>query len=437
MRMLMTDLLRIKIEPLTQAKTKLLKQRQIILTSPDLISTVKKIVNSVKTQGDEALHRYSKSIDKVDISTIGVNVNAQEIQNAYRYVSQEQIDALITLRDKIHAVEDTRIKQLSYTLNSEHLKIANICQPIESVGCYVPGGQANYPSSLLMTTVPAKVAGVPRIVVCSPPTSNHDISPILLVAADLCGVNEIYRVGGAQAIAAMAYGTASIPPVLKIVGPGNQYVTTAKDLVASQVAVDYPYGPSELLILADDSANPYHIALDLISQAEHTSNNVVGLITTSQQLAEQVHNLISELVRTIDRQQIVIQSLDHFGFILTSETMLEAINFVNTFAPEHLELITKNSAELTNKILSAGVILVGPYTPASASDYCFGTNHVLPTNGYSRMYSGLSVYDFVKQIAVIESSKTYLKQIEKMAQTFAESEQLPNHYQAIQGRIER
>ena len=433
----MIDLLRIKIEPLTHVKSKLLKQRARTLSSSELLSTVKEIVNSVKTQGDEALLRYSKSIDKVDISTIGVRVGVQEINNAYRYVSQEQIAALINLRDNIRGIEDTRLNQLSYTIDSEHLKITNICQPIESVGCYVPGGQASYPSSLLMTTLPAKVAGVPRIVVCSPPTTNQDISPIILVAADLCGVNEIYRVGGAQAIAAMAYGTASIPPVLKIVGPGNQYVTAAKELVASQVAVDYPYGPSELLILADDSANPYHIALDLISQAEHTSNNVVGLVTTSQQLAEQVHKLLNEIIHNIDRQQIVIQSLTTFGFILTSETLHEAINFVNEFAPEHLELITTNSAALTNKILSAGVILVGPYTPVSASDYCFGTNHVLPTNGYSRMYSGLSVYDFIKRIAVIESSKTYLKQIKKMAQILAKSEKLPNHYQAIKGRIQR
>ncbi len=433
----MTEPLRIEIEPLTQAKTKLLTQRQITLTSSDLMSTVKEIVNSVKTQGDKALQRYSKSFDNVDISTIGVKVGDREIRNAYRYVSREQIEALTNLRDNIRGIEDTRLKHMSYTIDSEHLKITNICQPIESIGCYVPGGQASYPSSLLMTTIPAKVAGVPRIVVCSPPTFNQDISPIILVAADLCGVNEIYRVGGAQAIAAMAYGTASIPPVLKIVGPGNQYVTAAKELVTSQAAVDYPYGPSELLILADDSANPYYIALDLISQAEHTSNNVVGLITTSQQLAEHVHKILSKLIHNIDRQQIVIQSLANFGFILTSETMLEAINFVNAFAPEHLELITKNTAELTNKIVSAGVVLVGPYTPASASDYCFGTNHVLPTNGYSRIYSGLSVYDFIKRIAVIESSKQYLKQTEKMARTFAESEKLPNHYQAIKGRIQK
>jgi histidinol dehydrogenase len=288
-----------------------------------------------------------------------------------------------------------------------------------------------------MTTIPAKVAGVPRIVVCSPPTLNQDISPVILVAADLCQVNEIYRLGGAHAIAAMAYGTESIPSVLKIVGPGNQYVTAAKELVASQVAVDYPYGPSELIILADGSANPYHIVLDLISQAEHTSNNVVGVITTSQQLAEQVHEILGELICDIDRHQIVIQSLNNFGFILTSETIPDAIEFVNAFAPEHLELMTNNADELTSQIMSAGVILVGPYTPASASDYCFGTNHVLPTNGYSRMYSGLSVYDFLKRITVIESSKTYLKQVNEMARVFAESEKLPNHYQAIKGRIQR
>ena len=433
----MTELLTIKIERLTQAKDNLLKRRQLTLTSSDLKLHVQEIVNNVKTQGDKALHRYSQSFDQVDISTIGIKVGTRDIQNAYRNVSREQIAALTVLRDKIRDIESTRLKQMSYSINMEHLKITNVCTPIQSVGCYVPGGQASYPSSLLMTVIPAKVAGVPRIVVCTPPASNRDINPVILVAADLCDVNEIYRIGGAQAIAAMAYGTASIPSVLKIVGPGNQYVTIAKELVASQVAVDYPYGPSELIILADDSANPYHIALDLISQAEHTPNNVVGLISTSQQLAKQVHQILGELIGHIDRQQIVTQSLTNFGFILTSETMLEAIEFVNAFAPEHLELITKNADELTNKVISAGVILVGPYTPASASDYCFGTNHVLPTNGYCRMYSGLSVYDFLKRIAVIESSKSYLKQVDKVARIFAESEKLPNHYQAIKGRLQR
>jgi histidinol dehydrogenase len=433
----MTQLLTIEIERLIQAKTNLLNDRQLVLTSSDLKSRVEEILNCVKAQGDEALHRYSQSFDGVDISKTGVKVETQEIQDAYRLVSNEQIEALTNLRDKIRDIEATRLRQMSFATDSEHLKISNVCKPIQSVGCYVPGGQASYPSSLLMTTIPAKVAGVPRIVVCSPPTFNQDISPVILVAADLCEVNEIYRVGGAQAIAAMAYGTASILPVLKIVGPGNQYVTVAKELVASHVAVDYPYGPSELIILADDSANPFYVGLDLISQAEHTSNNVVGLITTSQRLAERVHQIVEELIHNIDRQQIVIQSLNNFGFILTSETMLEAINFVNAFAPEHLEIMTKNTAEVTRKIMSAGVILVGPYTPASASDYAFGTNHVLPTNGFSRIYSGLSVYDFIKRIAVIESSRTYLKQIETITHIFAKSEKLPNHYQAIRGRFQK
>jgi histidinol dehydrogenase len=433
----MTQLLTIEIERLIQAKTNLLNDRQLVLTSSDLKSRVEEILNCVKAQGDEALHRYSQSFDGVDISKTGVKVETQEIQDAYRLVSNEQIEALTNLRDKIRDIEATRLRQMSFATDSEHLKISNVCKPIQSVGCYVPGGQASYPSSLLMTTIPAKVAGVPRIVVCSPPTFNQDISPVILVAADLCEVNEIYRVGGAQAIAAMAYGTASILPVLKIVGPGNQYVTVAKELVASHVAVDYPYGPSELIILADDSANPFYVGLDLISQAEHTSNNVVGLITTSQRLAERVHQIVEELIHNIDRQQIVIQSLNNFGFILTSETMLEAINFVNAFAPEHLEIMTKNTAEVTRKIMSAGVILVGPYTPASASDYAFGTNHVLPTNGFSRIYSGLSVYDFIKRIAVIESSRTYLKQIETITHIFAKSEKLPNHYQAIRGRLQK
>jgi histidinol dehydrogenase len=287
-----------------------------------------------------------------------------------------------------------------------------------------------------MTAVPAKVAGVPRIVVCSPPTTKGAINPLVLVAADICGVNEIYKVGGAQAIAALAYGTETIKPVRKIVGPGNKYVTTAKILVSKDVAIDMPAGPSEVLVLADETASPRVVALDMISQAEHSEDSVAGLITTSKKLAEKVQDWLKKMATSTDRGEIVTKALEKYGFIITCDSIDEAVELANVFAPEHVEIMTKAPMEIADSITSAGLILVGPYSPVALSDYGSGTNHVLPTGGFGHAFSGLSALDFTRRVSIVESSKDGLLSLRNYVKVMTAAENLPNHYKAIEARFE-
>jgi histidinol dehydrogenase len=286
-----------------------------------------------------------------------------------------------------------------------------------------------------MTAVPAKVAGVPRIVVCSPPTTKGAINPLVLVAADICGVKEIYKVGGAQAIAALAYGTETIKPVRKIVGPGNKYVTTAKILVSKDVAIDMPAGPSEILVLADETGNPRVIALDMISQAEHSEDSVAGLITTSKKLAEEVRGQLKKMATSVDRGEIVTKALEKYGFIITCASIDEAVELANVFAPEHVEIMTKAPMEIADRITSAGLILVGPYSPVALSDYSSGTNHVLPTGGFGHACSGLSALDFARRVSIVESSKEGLLSLKNHVKVMTDAENLPNHYKAIEARF--
>jgi len=287
-----------------------------------------------------------------------------------------------------------------------------------------------------MTTIPAKVAGVPRIVVCSPPNEDGEVNPLVLVAADICGVNEVYKVGGAQAIAALAYGTDTIKQVRKIVGPGSKYVTMAKVLVSKDVAIDMPAGPSEVLVLADETANTKFVAADMISQAEHGSDSVAGLITTSPTVAEGVLEWLSKLVRSSERCKIVEKALTECGFIITCDTADEMIALVNVFAPEHLEIMTKNPLEIVDKVTSAGLILIGSYSPVSLSDYGSGTNHVLPTGGFAHAFSGLSVLDFVRRVSVVDCSKEGLLALKAHVKVMTEAENLPAHYKAVEARFE-
>ncbi|MGH9878556.1 MAG: histidinol dehydrogenase, partial [Nitrososphaerales archaeon] len=291
------------------------------------------------------------------------------------------------------------------------------------------------PSTVIMCAVPAKVAGVRRIIVCTPPTKDGGIDPLTLVAADLCGVNEIYRVGGAQSIAAMAYGTETIKPVSKIVGPGGTFVTIAKVLASSKVSIDMLAGPTELLVLADESADPKSLALDIIAQSEHSADTFCGLVTTSKKLADNVANELSNGITSIDRAEIVSRSLEQNGFIAMCKNCNDAVRFTNELAPEHLQVITKDARRLVSKIESAGVILVGEYTSSAASDYAFGSNHVLPTLAFARSRASLSSLDFVKLVSVVESSKAGLKKIAGLVKLMSESEDLPNHYKAIKARL--
>lgn len=400
-----------------------------------LEASVREIIEEVRKRGNEALFAFTRKFDGSDLSRRGIVVTEEDVRSAYEKVSEAQINALTYLKNRIAETERYKLTQFSFSQQEMGLTISHAFKPIQSVGCYVPGGLAAYPSTLLMVVTPAKTAGVPRIAICSPPTCDGEIHPLILVAADICGVNEVYRVGGAQAIAALAYGTESIDPVMKIVGPGRSIVTYAKALVSKDVAVDFPAGPSELLVVADETADPRFIALDLISQSEHAPDNLVGVITTSESCAQRVIDEVEKRVEEIDRREVVVQSLTEKGFVFVCEEMQDAIDFVNAFAPEHLEIVTRKPAEVASRIISAGLILLGPYTPVAGSDYCFGTNHVLPTGGYSHMYSGLSALDFVKRINIVECSKEHLEDVEEVARTLALSEGLPNHFLALKERL--
>ena len=329
------------------------------------------------------------------------------------------------------------LSQACFKKSQDGVTVQNVLRAIESVGCYVPGGQAAYPSTLVMAAVPARAAGVPRIVVCSPPNAEGRVNPLILAAADICGVNEVYKVGGAQAIAALAYGTETIKPVKKIVGPGSKYVTIAKILVSKDVTIDMPAGPSEVLVLADKTANPKFIALDMISQVEHGGDSVAGLITTSKKLAEEVQTFLSNTAIGLDRREIVEKALEQYGFIIICSNMAEAIDLANAFAPEHVELMMQDPEKTAEKITSAGIILVGSYSPVALSDYATGTNHVLPTGGFGRAFSGLSALDFARRVSIVESSKEGLYSVREHVKVMTEAENLPNHFEAVKARFKK
>ncbi|MCK4953601.1 histidinol dehydrogenase [Candidatus Bathyarchaeota archaeon] len=400
----------------------------------ELEKYVKSIINEIRERGDAALLEFTKKFDHANLTPENLCVTKGEIEDAYSKVSREQVSALEFMKDKIENFERQLLKQIDVTID-EDIRVRILSRPIQSIGCYVPGGEAVYPSTLIMTVTPANVAQVPRIVVCSPPSEEGLINSLTLVAADICEVDEIYKIGGAQAIAALAYGTESIIPVKKIVGPGNKFVTMAKILVSRNTAIDMPAGPSEILVLADETADPRIVALDMISQAEHSTESVVGLVTTSKELTENVIEELKKLVPKVSRGKFISEALSKHGFIIIYENIEEAIDFSNKFAPEHLEVITKKPIEVVNKISSAGLILMGPYAPVSASDYCIGTNHVLPTSGFGHVFSGLSVLDFVKRINCIEGSKKGLLKLRENIRTLTESEGLPNHFLAVDGRF--
>ncbi|HLE76015.1 MAG TPA: histidinol dehydrogenase [Candidatus Bathyarchaeia archaeon] len=396
---------------------------------------VKAIVNKVVKNGDAALIEFAEKFDKATLEAENLRVTAKEIEEAYKATSKEQISALKLMKSKVGSLENRVLERIKIATSKDGIAVQTALRPIESVGCYVPGGQAAYPSTVVMTAVPAKVAGVPRIVVCSPPTPQGTVNPLILVAAEICGVNEIYKVGGAQAIAALAYGTETIKPVKKIVGPGNKYVTAAKILVSKDVAIDMPAGPSEILVLADETANPQFVALDMISQAEHDADSVAGLITTSQKVAEKTLFWLGKMTAPADRGIIVRKALAEQGFIITCDSVEEMVDLANVFAPEHVEIMTRNPMEIAKRITSAGLILLGTYSPVSLSDYGSGTNHVLPTGGFGHAFSGLSVLDFARRVSVVESSKEGLLKLKRHVKVLTEAENLPNHYRAIEARF--
>ena len=399
-------------------------------------NSVKAIIKQVKDNGNNALVEFALKFDKAELTLRTLKVKTEEIKEAYNRASLEQVSALKFMKEKVEAFQKQLLAQTEIKTSSDGIWVQTVLRPIESVGCYVPGGQATYPSTLIMTTVPAKVAGVPRIVVCSPPDTKGKINPLVLVAADICGVDEVYKAGGAQAIAALAYGTKTIKSVRKIVGPGSKYVTAAKVLVSTDVAIDMPAGPSEVLVLADESADARFIAFDMVSQAEHGGDSVAGLITTSEKVALQVQQNLATVAASAGRREEVSEALAKYGFIIVCKSMEEAVNLVNQFAPEHLEVMTAKPQEIAEK-LTAGLILIGPYSPVALSDYASGTNHVLPTGGFAQSFSGLSAFDFMRRVSIVESSRTGLERVKDTIKVMAEAENLPNHYKAIEARFEK
>jgi histidinol dehydrogenase len=404
----------------------------------ELENYVKEIMDEVRNDGDKALTDFVKKYDGVKVDIDKFMVEREDIDKAYERVNEDEISALKYSKRRIESFQKSLLKRLKFGwyYGRKDVKVINLTLPIESIGCYVPGGYSPYPSSLLMAVVPAKVAKVPRIAVCSPPMSDGKLNPILLVAADICRVDEIYKIGGAHAIAALAYGTESIKPVKKIVGPGNKYVTTAKIIASKDVAVDMPAGPSEILILADDSANPYFIAFDLISQAEHSPESICGLVTTSKDLASKVISELEKIMANPARAEIITKAFTQNGFVVICDEINEAIDFVNDFAPEHLEIVTKREDEIIEKIKSSGMVFLGPYSPVPVGDYCVGTNHILPTGGYAKVYSSLSVMDFVKRVSVVKCSKKGLRRMMKPISALARREGLINHAIAVEKRFE-
>ena len=395
---------------------------------------VETIIKNVQKNGDSSVKKYEKKFTGANLSTL--RISKTEIKNAYSKISKNEITALRLAKTRVEKTEST-IKNIfkNKKINHDGIQILKKFIPIQSTGCYIPGGLARYPSSVIMSVIPAKVAGVKRIVVVSPPNSNGRIDPLTIVAADICGATEIYKTGGVQAIAALSYGTKSISKVDKIVGPGGAFVTLAKSLVNDNTGIDMLAGPTELGIIADNSANPEFLALDLISQAEHSNDTFCYLITNSEKIAKLVNQIILKLLPTIQRKELVQSSLSKNGFIAVCKNNSDMINLANSLAPEHLQIITKNSTGISSKITTAGLVLLGNYSPSSASDYILGSNHILPTNGFGKIRGSLSVMDFIKLNTEVLASKSSLSKISKHLETLTTSEGLPNHFEAVRGRL--
>ena len=399
-------------------------------------AAVADILANVKEKGDEALFSYTKEFDKVEVTPETIRVTEAEIEEAYKAVDASLLEVIRKALVNIRSYHEKQRQNSWFTSTENGTMLGQKVTPLNRVGVYVPGGKAVYPSSVLMNIVPAKVAGVPHIVMSTPPGKDGKVNPSTLVAAKEAGADEIYKVGGAQAIGALAYGTASIPKVDKIVGPGNIFVALAKKAVYGHVSIDSIAGPSEILVLADETANAHYVAADLLSQAEHDEMASAILITTSTELAQNVEKEIEGYLKVLSRKEIIEKSLENFGYILIAEDMDEAIEAANEIASEHMEIVTKNAFEVMMKVRNAGAIFIGEYSSEPLGDYFAGPNHVLPTNGTAKFFSALSVDDFIKKSSIVYYSKSALQEIHRDIIRFASSEQLTAHANSIAVRFE-
>ena len=399
-------------------------------------ASVKEILDKVKEEKDAAVFAYTAKFDGAELTADTIEVTDAEIEEAYAQVDDTLLTVIRKAKDNIESYHAKQRQNSWFDSKPDGTILGQKITPLHRVGVYVPGGKAVYPSSVLMNVMPAKVAGVDEIIMVTPPGKNGKVSPNTLVAAKEAGVDKIYKVGGAQAIAALAYGTESIPKVDKIVGPGNIYVALAKKAVYGHVSIDSIAGPSEILVVADETANPRYVAADLLSQAEHDELASAILVTTSEKLAHEVSNQVDGFLKELSRAEIIFKSLDNYGYILLADTMEDVIDVANEIASEHMEIVTKNAFEVMMKVRNAGAIFIGEYSSEPLGDYFAGPNHVLPTNGTAKFFSALSVDDFIKKSSIVYYSRSALKEIHKDIIHFAKAEQLTAHANSIHVRFE-
>ncbi len=400
------------------------------------LDVVKEIIDGVRDRGNAALLEYTRRFDRVNLNSDELRVSKKEFEEAFSAVDDEFVSAIKFAKERIISYHENQRRDSWFTTEEDGIMLGQQIRPIERVGIYVPGGMASYPSSVLMNALPAKVAGVSEIAMCVPPNEKGQVSPYTLVAAHEVGVTEVYRVGGAQAIAAMAYGTETIRKVYKIAGPGNIYVTLAKKLVVGAVDIDMLAGPSEVVILADAKANPTYIVADMLAQAEHAPDATAILVATSFKLAEDVATQLGEELGLIKRQSIARESIKNFGKILVTDSLEMAIRIVNFIAPEHLEIMTDEPRKILSEIQNAGAIFLGAYTPEAVGDYVAGSNHVLPTSGTARFYSPLGVYDFIKRSSVLSFTRKGLEKVISALNIIANAEGFDAHARSATIRVE-
>lgn len=399
-------------------------------------ATVNEIIENVRINKDAAIFEYTKKFDKYDLTAENIKVTRAEIEEAYSLMDEKLIDVIRKAAENIRAFHTKQLRNSWFDAKEDGTILGMKITPIDKAGVYVPGGKAAYPSSVLMNVIPAKVAGVREIIMTTPPNAEGKINPGTLVAADIAGVDTIYKVGGAQAIAALAFGTQSIPKVDKITGPGNIFVALAKKAVYGYVSIDSIAGPSEILVLADETANPRYVAADMLSQAEHDELASAILITTSKELAEKVSEEVDKFTAVLSRKEIIQKSLDNYGYILLADSMEQAIETTNEIASEHLEILTKNPFDIMTRIRNAGAIFLGEYSSEPLGDYFAGPNHILPTNGTAKFFSPVNVDDFIKKSSIISYSREALEKLHKDIELFAESESLTAHANSIKVRFE-
>ncbi len=403
----------------------------------DIKTDVQAILDAIRQNGDEAVIYYEEKFDKVRISKDQIKVTDQDIEGAYLQVESRVIGAIKKIIENISKFHEAQKRDLWYVETRKGVSVGQMMRPIERVGIYVPGGKALYPSTVAMTVVPAKIAGVKEVIICTPPREDGSVNPVILVTAKEAGADAIYKIGGVQAIGAMTFGTATIPPVNKIVGPGNKYVNTAKLIVSTIVGIDLPAGPSEVLIIADETSNPNYIAIDLISQAEHDENACCFLLTTSKTIARQVESTLKQLIINQPREQIIKKALEENGYIIIIDDISQAIELSNEIAPEHLEIQVENGESILSQITNAGAVFLGNYSPVPVGDYAAGSNHVLPTGGTAKIYSGLSTFSFIKLIDITKCTRDGLQTLSPWIRLIADIEGLNAHVQAIQMRLKK